>query len=159
VRVNSVLLAVLALIAGPAAQSAPASGTTQPSAVKVSPRTGTAKTHFVVSFSSSARTGSLGVVASHDVLVASGPAAGRGCLHTIDAQIPDSGAGAKVRVVLDPARIGGKWCTGTYRGQVEELQGPECPVGRACPAFVLFRGTIGRFSFQVKRPAPKPKHG
>jgi hypothetical protein len=76
----------------------------------------------------------------------------------VDLPLADSAIGAEERVVLNPAHLGGKWCVGTYRRQIEVFGGPEYPVHTACPAFVAFQGTIGRFSFHVKRPAKKTTH-
>ena len=151
----------LVLIAGVVAAQAWAQSTTTTSAIRFSPGTGTQRTHFAVSFTATTPTGSVGgfsVISSHDVLVATGPAHPRGCIHTVDLPLAASAVGARERIVLNPSRLGGKWCVGTYRGQIEVIGGPECPVHTACPAFVVFQGTIGRFSFHVKRP-PKTTHG
>ena len=158
-RPNAALAIGLALIAVLAVAPAWAQSTTSAPAIRVSPGTGTQKTHVAVSFMAPARTGSLGVMTRHDVLVVTGPAHPRGCIHAVDLPLADSAIGATERVVLNPSHLGGKWCVGTSRGQIEVIGGPECPVHTACPALVEFQGTIGRFSFHVKRPATKTTHG
>jgi hypothetical protein len=122
--------------------------------IYVTPTVGSAQTVFVVSFKAPERTGVYGSSQRHDVLTASAPAGSRGCVTTLDVQVPDARAGAHLRVALDPRKLGGEWCQGTYHGQVEELQSAVCPHGALCPTYVLVRGTVGRFSLRVRSTAP-----
>ena len=154
-RVVSAVVVSLAL-AGVAVASA---ATTVPTApIRVSPAAGGPRTVFSVSFRAPDRTGVTGSLRRFDLISASvAPAAGRsGCLSTLDADVPAAAQGSPVLVRLDPHRHAGRWCLGTYHGQVEELAGPVCRPGLACPAFVALLGTIGRFSFVVRGAAATP---
>jgi hypothetical protein len=154
VVVSLALAAVAVASAATAVLSAP---------IHVSPAIGGPRTVFSVSFRAPQRTGVSGSLRRFDQLSASlTPAAGSsGCLTSIDASVPAADKGVLVAVRLDPQSLrvdpqahGGRWCVGTYRGQIEELAGPVCRPGQACPAFVVLLGTIGRFSFVVRSSAP-----
>jgi hypothetical protein len=123
--------------------------------IYVTPVAGSADTVFVVSFTVPQRTGRYGSSQRHDVLSASAPTGSSSCLNTLDVKVPDARAGAHERVVVDPRKMGGRWCEGTYRGRIEELQIAVCARGLACPTYVLVRGTVGRFSLHV-RSTPLP---
>ena len=154
-RVVSAVVVSLAL-AGVAVASA---ATAVPSApIHVTPAAGGPRTVFSVSFRAPQRTGVEGSLRRFDQLSASVPSAANsgGCLTSVDASIPAADKGSLVFVRLDPHAHAGRWCVGTYRGQIEELAGPVCRPGLACPAFVALLGTIGRFSFQVRGPSPQP---
>ena len=133
--------------------------------IHVAPAAGGPRTVFSASFRAPQRTGVDGSLRRYYELSASlSPAANAsGCLTRFVASIPPGPQGARVVVRLDPQalRVGpqaqaGRWCAGSWRGQVEELAGPVCRPGLACPAFVALLGTIGRFSFTVRSTAPPP---
>ena len=58
--------------------------------------------------------------------------------------------GRPVIVALDPAHLGGRWCTGTHTARVLELQRPRCAAGIMCPQFVRVIAVIGTATFVVK---------
>jgi hypothetical protein len=122
--------------------------------IHVTPTMGSARTVFLLSFTVPQRTGLYGSSQRHDVLTASAQVGSSGCVKTIDVKVPDARAGARVRVALDPRKLGGQWCQGTYRGQIQELQSAVCPRGALCPTYVLVRGTVGRFSLHVRSTTP-----
>jgi len=127
--------------------------------VRVTPAAGSPQTTFALAFRAPERTGRYGSSQRHDTLTAAPQTPSRACISTVAVRPRDARAGAQVRVSLAPARLGGRWCTGTYRGRIEELQSPVCSRGRACPAFVLLRGVIGRFSLRVRGRQPVPTSG
>jgi hypothetical protein len=127
--------------------------------VRVTPAAGSPHTTFVLGFRAPERTGRYGSIQRHDTLTAAAQTPSRGCLATVNVRVPDTRAGAQVRVPLVPARLGGHWCAGTYRGRIQELQTPVCPPGLACPAFILLRGVVGRFSLSVRGGQPAPTSG
>jgi hypothetical protein len=117
--------------------------------VTVKPGFGGPKTRFAVSFRAPDRTGLVGGIVRRYQARATGPARS-GCVADPFVQAPFSRKGARVKVVLDPAKLGGAWCVGTYRGEVEEIQAPVCPVGKLCPAYFVLVRTVGKFTFHVK---------
>lgn len=117
--------------------------------VVVSPSIGSPVTTFLVTFREPERTGLYGASERHDlVLVSAAPGQG-GCVATRSVRAPDARAGAPVRVLLVAGGSGARWCVGGYRGRIEEIQTAVCPHGTLCPTYVLLRGIIGRFAFQV----------
>jgi hypothetical protein len=159
--VRSVLFAgvVLTLVVIPTATPARVPTRLHSVPVRVTPAAGSPQTTFVLGFRAPERTGSYGAIQRHDMLTAVAQTPARGCIATVAVRVPDARAGARVRVWLAPARLGGRWCTGTYRGRIEELQSPACARGKACPAFVLLRGVVGRFSLSVRGGSPAPASG
>jgi hypothetical protein len=123
--------------------------------IRVTPSAGAPTSKFVVSFRAPDRTGRYGFSERRYELSASVSTNRRGCIPIAEEQLPGAPAHAHVRVTLDPRHFGGRWCSGEFHGQVEEIQAPVCPQGRLCPAFVLLLGTIGKFKFKV-RPPPGP---
>jgi hypothetical protein len=150
-RRHFVACALLALAVIPAVTEAPAITGLHGAQVRVTPPTGSPNTTFVLSFRAPERTGVYGASQRHDSLTASPPGSARGCITTLDVGVPDARAGALVRVRLAPRRLGGRWCAGTYHGQIEEVQTAVCRRGEVCPAYVLLRGVVGRFALRVKR--------
>ena len=146
----------LTLVVSPAVTPARVGARLDGVPVRVTPAAGSPRTTFVLYFRAPERTGRYGPIQRHDTLTAAAQAPSRGCIRTVAVRVPDARAGAQVRVSLAPARLGGRWCTGAYRGRIEELQSPVCARGRACPAFVLLRGVIGRFSLRVRGGQPAP---
>ena len=126
--------------------------------IRVTPASGGVRTVFAVGFRAPDHTGVEGSTRRFDLLSASAPAGAPsgGCLAAIDVNLPPATAGTRMLVRLDARAHASRWCVGTYRGQVEELAGPVCSRGLACPAFVALLGTIGRFAFVVHGPASGP---
>ena len=127
-----------------------AAGTTPPSPidVTVTPPTGSATTGFVIGFRAPDRTGRFGVNERYDVLSASGPQ-GPGCVASVDQRLAYASRNALVEVRLDPTRLGGGWCPGTFRGLIRELQARVCPTRSPCHAQARLVATIGRFTIEV----------
>jgi hypothetical protein len=117
--------------------------------IVVTPSAGLPATTFVLSFRAPERTGLYGSSQRHDLVVASASAAQGACIATLSVRAPDAHAGARVRVLLVPGRLGNRWCIGRYSGRIEEVQTGVCPHGTACPTYVLLRGIVGRFVFHV----------
>jgi hypothetical protein len=156
-----VLVAVAALIAGTAQAATPARTTTasQPT-VTVKPHTGAPTAGFTVRFTTPDQTGRAGSLERRDVISAHGPANRHGCVNDASINAPAARANARLHVTLSPADsvppAGSRprWCTGTFRGVVQELQMPVCSPPRLCPAFVILVRTVGRFTFHVQ-PVPR----
>ena len=147
-------LAVLALGTSSAGGLALASTAFRPGRVQVTPATGSPGAVFIVGFKSPERTGRVGGLERHDLLTASGPTGRNGCIENVDVQTPDALKGHSVHARLAPGRLGGRWCAGLYRGQIEEIETAVCPHHELCPTFVLLRGLVGRFAFRVKLDSP-----
>jgi hypothetical protein len=141
-------LAVLAIAAVPALASTSGTGTAR---ITVKPAVGSRTTRFVLSFRAPQRTGRLGSSERQYILSASGPAGAGTCVSSMSMPLPASRARALARAVLNPATHGGSWCRGVFHGQIDEIEAPVCAKAELCPAFVLLRGTIGRFEFHVVR--------
>ena len=141
------LIALSVIVTVPAASGAGAPGHAATLSVSVTPRTGTARTRFVVSFRAARDAGP----ALHSIyrVTALGPGHA-GCQAGVVAQAPPSKAGSTVRVVLSPTRTA-HWCAGTFRGQVWDVITGLCPVGKACPASITPPLMVGKFSFRVAR--------
>ena len=144
-----------ALVLGATAWAAAAVPTV---AVRVSPATGVPSSTFTISFHTPDRTGRHGALARRDELMVAVARHASGCVSSFDASAPVGAAGALIRVVAGPARIGGHWCTGRWSGRIEELETPVCKQGQACPQFIILRGVIGRFTLTVAS-APPPGAG
>jgi hypothetical protein len=152
-----IAFAAVTLVAATAAVGSLALATVTPPAakVRVTPVSGTASTVFVVSFTTPERTGLLGEIQRHDMLSATGPAGRRGCIATLpQTRAPVALAGARVHVALAPRQLGGRWCAGTYKGQIEQWQSLVCPHGELCPDVVLFK-RVGAFTLHVRAAAPR----
>jgi len=146
---------VLVLGAGMALAVVPVAGALTPAAatttkVVVRPRTGGPHTRFRFSFTTPVSTGISGEWNRVDTLSVSHPKHS-GCVSSGDAILPRSQAGATVRVTLNPSRLGGRWCTGTFRGEIIESQRIICsplPVD-VCPELAVMPRVIARFRFRV----------
>ncbi len=116
--------------------------------VRVTPKVGTPRTSFVVTFRAPDSTGRRGGLQRSYELSVVGQA--RHCGSGLSETLPRTRKGAHVRVVLDPAA--GTWCPTHYSGRVEEWLRPVCSSARpVCPQFIAIK-LIGTFSFRV-RPA------
>jgi hypothetical protein len=156
VRNRLVALAVLALggaLAGGLALARPAF---RPGRVPVAPASGSRATVFVVSFKAPERTGAFGATERHDLLTASAPGGSHGCIANVDVRAADARKGQRVRVRLAPSRLGGHWCAGVYRGEIQEIESAVCPQHRLCPGWAVLRGIVGRFAFRVNSAGPGP---
>src|SRR5579863_10495324 len=138
-----------ALAAGPAGAQAPR--------LKVGPRTGHTSTSFVVHFNAPVATGRSGAMTYRYELTAQGAEPSSGCLAYAELSPRAQFAGQAMAVKLNPAHLGGDWCSGGYRGRVVEMGAPVCgpplagPAKRLlimCPMFIAVR-TVGTFSFRV----------
>ena len=129
--------------------------------IRVTPAVGGAWTVFTVRFRAPQRTGVIGSMRRFDLLSATAPAGAHtgGCLPAADLSLPAASMGSLVQVRVDPRAHASHWCVGTYHGQIQALSAPVCPPGMACPAFVRLLGTVGRFQFTVRAPAPPASTG
>jgi hypothetical protein len=139
------LLALSGMVIVPAVSEGAPSGGTGTVNVSVKPRTGSARTHFAVSFRAAASVGQ-GVRNVYRVTATDGTH--RGCQSAVVVSATPARPGAIVSVTLAPAGSR-RWCAGTFRGKVWEVITPVCPPLRACPAIVPVPQQVGRFSFRV----------
>jgi hypothetical protein len=75
-----------------------------------------------------------------------------GCIDDGSLAMTPAPAGRLVRRTLRPARLpGGRWCPGTYHGEITLSQFPRCDPGplHACPLYVIAPRTLATFSFRV----------
>lgn len=154
-----VALAVLVLGGSSAGGLALARPALRLARVRVAPATGLPATVFGVSFAVPERTGVSGVIERHDLLTASAPNGSHGCITTVDVRAPDARKGHRVGVTLAPSRLGGHWCAGVYRGEIQEMESAVCPHHLLCPASAVVRGIVGRFTFRVNSTVPGPGGG
>ena len=144
-----VVLVVLALGAVAALSIAPASSRTSGSdRVSVDPAKGTRRTRFVIRFTAPRKSGAIGSTERRYMVSVAGPQRPH-CLARASQVAPSSRKGARVKVTLDPAKLGGAWCMGAFAGRIEELEAPICRPGRLCPQFIRLDSTVARFSFRV----------
>jgi hypothetical protein len=120
--------------------------------ISVTPSSGGPTTSFLVSFRAPQRTGRLGHLERRYELSVSGPAGVTGCLSSASLQLPYTRAHTREHATLAPATLGGKWCAGTFNGEVEEIEAPICGLKIPCPAFVVLVRTVGKFRFDVVAP-------
>lgn len=114
--------------------------------VRVTPKVGTPKTSFVVTFRAPDATGRhRGLQRSYELSV-SGQS--RHCGSGQAETLPPARKGAHVRVVIGPPA--GVWCATSYKGRIEEWLRPVCD--RAHPVCGQFIGIklIGTFTFRVR---------
>ena len=149
---------VLILVAGILALAAvPAAGAILPGPVTstkvlVTPRTGGPRTTFRFAFRTLSSTGVGGGWSRVNTLSVTGPRRA-GCVGDGTTTLPQSVAGTMVRVTMNPARLGGRWCSGRFRGEIVDSQRIICdpmPV-EACPQIVIAPQVIARFTFRVTR--------
>lgn len=146
----AVLLVLVGIVGIPAVAVATARRHTTGLKITVRPTSGSPTTRFVVSFVTPARTGRVGLFDRHDEISVRGPTPNRGCVAGVIKGVPGAAAHARVTATLDPARLGGEWCAGAYRGLIEQIARPRCVKGRACPEFASQVRALGRFAFQVR---------
>jgi hypothetical protein len=122
-------------------------------AVKVSPASGTPTTVFAISFRT--RDAADPSTGRYYAVGVNRPAAGgRGCTTFAGQTVVSERAHARVTVLLSPGPSvlapPPHWCSGTYHGDVEELQRPVCGPGVPCPQYIVLLRRLGNFSFRVK---------
>ncbi len=141
------LIALAGMAAMPASSGARQAGHVATLSVSVTPRSGSGRTHFAVSFRAAVSTGPR----AHRLyrITASSSAHG-GCQSSAVVEAPATKAGSTVRVTLAPGRRAG-WCEGVFRGQVWDVITEPCPIGKACPAMMPLPQMVGKFSFRVTR--------
>jgi hypothetical protein len=139
---SAVVLALAAALPGGAEAST--------ARIRITPSSGTPATRFSVRFTAPDSSGRVASFKREYVLSASGPNGARGCVGGGSWTAPNVKAHARVRMTLNPKPRGGKWCIGSFRGTIEEIQTPVCPKGELCPAFVLLVRTVGHFRYHVR---------
>ena len=154
-----IVLALAAIVAVPAFSLADRGGGSgspgltrgsQSSGLTVTPPTGGPSTPFAFRFRAPAASGALSATTRLSyVLSVVGPSR-PGCLAARSSPVPDVVTeGSEVLVTLDPAKLGGSWCSGSFQAQVAELQTPVCPPATMCPQFVRLVGVVARAGFRV----------
>jgi len=118
----------------------------------VSPRSGTPRTDFVVSFTAREPTARVGQVRRSYLVAARGPSTS-GCVVIATAQSQGTRPGGTVSVRLSPAQNEGRvWCHGEYRGRVSITAAFACPASGRCripPGFSTRSKRVGAFGFRV----------
>lgn len=154
----AIAVPALALSSGEGSGSTHHRGATGPSgggpgkraAVSVTPATGGPSTTFTVSFTSREPTGTVAGTDRSYAIGAQRAGKRTGCVSAASSAAPPAGMGDRVRVRLVPWTLGGRWCSGTFRGQVTELARAACTPGMMCPQFVRLVARLGGFTFAVK---------
>lgn len=145
------LLAAAALVSAPApaqTASSPARRSTGPR-ITVDPGHGWPGTRFTVSFTAPDAAGLSGGLEREYVVALDGPRPTGGCVGGGTVAVTRARAHARVRVTLSPRTLGGRWCAGRYRGEIDELGRPVCPTHKLCPEFIVMIRTVGHFGFRV----------
>ncbi|HLI58737.1 MAG TPA: hypothetical protein VKV21_03640 [Solirubrobacteraceae bacterium] len=141
---------------GPVLDPLPAPRTTH---VFVGPRRIGTHTSVLVRFRQPMTTGYSGDERAIEALEISGPSRPV-CIGSRRILLGAAPAGTMMRHRLRPRWLGGRWCTGLYRGrltyQVEPACGPgpirampAAPTPIACPMFIMAPRTIATFHFRV----------
>jgi hypothetical protein len=129
--------------------TSPSSGT---SVLTVNPASGSPATAFRFTFTAPDTTGPGGPSGLAYSLGVLGPATRNGCLAARSAVAGPATKGSEVSIVLDPAKLGGNWCPGSYTARVTEIQRPVCSAGEMCPQFIRVVRTVATASFRVSGP-------
>jgi hypothetical protein len=116
----------------------------------VDPRTGNPLTTFTLRFIAPAATRRIGHSRFGYVLSLTS-VGGPGCLAARSIAVAAARRGELIPVTLDPRRLGGIWCLGSYTARVVEVETPVCAPGNMCPQFVRVVGTVGSTTFRVVR--------
>jgi hypothetical protein len=126
--------------------------------VRVNPARGAIHRTFVLQFTIPDATGEIGGAYVADWLsVSRGGPSDPGCIGQADLRLHSARAGTAFRVALDPSRLGGRWCTGTFSGLLTQTVRLSCPAGPAraqslCPEEIIAPIILGRFRFTVSHP-------
>jgi hypothetical protein len=150
-------LATALLALAVAAASATAAGLGPSTRVTVKPGSGTAQTHFALSFRVPVATGRTGSLVRTDTLSVRGPRGSR-CQSGVTRVLRPARKGKRVKITLRPAKGRGGWCAGQWHGTVVESEVLHCnPTGtHVCPELVVAPRTIARFTFRVKAASHNP---
>jgi hypothetical protein len=125
--------------------------------VQVSPAPIFPRTNVVIRFLQPQTTGETGSEQTVESLRVIGPTRA-GCVESDAIELTSADAGTMMRRTLRPARLGGSWCTGIYRGELMIATEPGCFGGPihavsgefvACPMFFMLPRTVATFSFRV----------
>ncbi len=116
--------------------------------LSVRPSRGTPATVFELRFTAPASSAVSGGVRRGFQLGLAGPAKS-GCVSSRSVPVPPVARGQTTSIPLDPAKLGGRWCVGTYTARMLEVQTPVCAAGTVCPQFIRVVGTVGRVAFRV----------
>jgi hypothetical protein len=119
--------------------------------VRVRPKIGGRRTHFVVSFPAPQASGIVaGSYRTYEIHASTTHR--RGCIASTTVPAGPTRQGQRVHVTLAP---NGRWCRGAYSGEVQERTEPACGFLKVCPlardvepSFVA-ASVIGRFSYRV----------
>jgi hypothetical protein len=147
VLIVAALVAALAVV--PVAPAATSQSGQVP--VHVSPGAGGRHTRFTFTMVLPLATGVSGSWTRFDYVEVSGPRRAR-CVSSGSAVFPAGSANTTARTTLNPSRLGGSWCTGTFHGEVIESQRTSCgpPMLIICPQIEIAPQVIGRFTFRVR---------
>jgi hypothetical protein len=117
--------------------------------LSVTPSSGSPTTTFSLRFTALASSGAVGGSRIGYTLSLTG-FGGTGCIGARSVPTPAATKGEPVTITLDPAHLGGTWCTGTYTARVVEVETPVCTAGMMCPQFVRVIGTVASATFRVE---------
>jgi hypothetical protein len=131
--------------------SGSATGSSSPAPLAVSPASGDPRTVFSFTFKAPAATGRQGQIRLGYTLSVAGPSR-PGCLSARSATAAQATQGGQVTVALDPSKLGGTWCPGTYTARVTEIQTPVCSPGEMCPQYIRVVATVATTRFSVVGP-------
>jgi hypothetical protein len=120
-----------------------------PSALSVSPTSGSAHSVIHFSFTSPGDTTDARTQLSQSLSVI-GPH-GSDCVGMHAQAVPVAPAGQAVDVSVGPDQLGGAWCPGTYAARVEVLARPKCGEGMMCPQFIRVVAVLGPATFKISR--------
>jgi hypothetical protein len=116
----------------------------------VAPASGGPRTTFRISFRAPATTGTVGDTLRFDTISVSGPRRpARGCVSGAAVTAAPALRGSLTRASLNPHRLDGGWCAGTFHGTVSTHVTIICAPVTACPELVIAPRPIGRFRFLV----------
>lgn len=119
-----------------------------PSALSVSPTSGTSQSVIRFGFISPAATATQASTQISQSLSVVGPRHA-GCVGVHDEAVPVAPAGQAVHVAVGPSQLGGRWCPGTYAARVEVLARPKCGQGQMCPQFIRVVAVLGPVTFRI----------
>jgi hypothetical protein len=114
----------------------------------VTPVAGRRNTSFTFAFTAPQTAGRHGTTQTVYTLAVTGRFR-TGCLADRTVPVAHALKNTEVMITLDPVKIGGLWCPGTYRARVTEIRMPYCATGTMCPQFIQVVATVGRTTFRV----------
>ncbi|MGZ4177929.1 MAG: hypothetical protein ACXVUX_17085 [Solirubrobacteraceae bacterium] len=119
-----------------------------PSALSVSPTSGTPQAVIQFRFTSPAPSAAEANTQISQALSVTGPRHA-GCVGAHNEAVPVGPAGQPVDVAVGPAQLGGAWCPGSYTARVEVLARPKCGAGMMCPQFIRVVAILGPVTFRI----------